>query len=284
MIPDKYPDDIGLPAFRNRRITINVYSHFSSTDAKAAKNYAKKILGDVLEYVPAITDTVDEYVNNIEENLKRKSSTKGELKASITLPLPNIFQDSQSHGWTNESGIIGTIGQSLTSIDVGAIAGKALGGLGSGLTADKIVGAAASSFGVRKPIIDPGYFQNYTGSEPRSFTTEFNFIPSSRAEAESILSIIMKLKQFSSPQRSRSVFLLAPHFFEFKFDNGYINALVKMGRVVLTSIAVDYGADGSMQMTGDGIPKFMTLNLTWQEVDLTTSYDYSHVPSLKESS
>jgi hypothetical protein len=283
MTPDKYPEDIGLPAFRNKRITINVYSHFSSKDAKAAKNYAKKILGDALSYVPEINETVDQYTNNLEANMRQKSSKKGVLKASITLPLPNIFQDSQSHGWSTESGIVGTIGQSVTSIDVGSIASKILGSHGSGLSADKVIGAAASSFGVRKPIIDPGYFQNYTGSDPRSFTTEFNFIPSSKTEAESIISIIMKLKQFSSPQKSLGIFLLAPHFFEFKFDNGYINALVKMGRVVLKDISIDYGADGAMQMTGDGIPKFITMSLIWQEVDLTTSHDYSHVPKLKES-
>ena len=29
----------------------------------------------------------------------------------------------------------------------------------------------------RKPLIDPGYFQNYSGSEPRTFAMTFDFVP-----------------------------------------------------------------------------------------------------------
>jgi len=54
--------------------------------------------------------------------------------------------------------------------------------------------------------------------------------------------------------------------------------LAKIDRVVLSSISIDYGADGAMQQTSDGFPKFMTMALTFQEADMSTANDYNTTP------
>lgn len=282
----KYPSDIEKPEFKNRRIKLNVYEYYTSKDAQAAINTAKDIVQNFNDLLPSANDTVSEMA----KNLKATSGTRirGNLLNSIVLPMPNNFQDNQSHSWSTESGIIGTVGTSLTNASVGSSikrffpnAPNFLGNID--LSIDKVIGATANSFGTRRPIIDPGYFQNYSGSEPRSFSTEFNFIPSSAEEAESILAIIMKLKQYSAPQRGiGGVSLKAPYYFGIEFSNKYIQSMIKVDRLVLKNLIFEYGADGAMQMTGDGIPKFITMSLSWQEVDLTTADEYSHVPKVKE--
>lgn len=288
----KYPDDITNSEFKNRRIKINIFKPSASSSANEAIRKAKEIVSDFTSISPFDDDNTNTFASNLQKHKDIKILQNGKLDTSIVLPMPSNFQDSQSHGWSTESGIIGTIGTNISNTSVGSIISKLSGGkLSSGIipggdiTADKALGSISSSLGSRKPIIDPGYFQNYTGSEPRSFTTDFDFIPGSAAEAQSILSIIMKLKQYSSPSRHLGgVGLLAPHYFSFEFSNRFVSDMIKVDRLVLKDISFDYGADGAMQMTGDGIPKYITVSLSWQEVDLTTANDYSHIPNIKESS
>jgi hypothetical protein len=91
--------------------------------------------------------------------------------------------------------------------------------------------------------------------------------------------IVMKLKQYSSPSKMvGGVSLMAPYFFNIEISNPYISAMAKFDRVVLKNITIDYGADGAMQQFGDGIPKHMSMNLSWQEGDMTTMEDYYTVP------
>lgn len=54
--------------------------------------------------------------------------------------------------------------------------------------------------------------------------------------------------------------------------------MIKLDRAVITSIGVNYGADGAMQQSGDGVPKYITLSLTLQEVDMTLESHYSTKP------
>jgi len=299
-MPYKYPDNIENPEFKNRRIKINIYEQRVSKDAKEAYTAATELVQKIDDLVPFENSTLEELTNNLKANAN--SRLNGNLIDSIVLPMPNNFQDQQSHSWSTESGILGTMGKSFTSMNTGGVVGSVLSGSANAiknlipgakklsnfgtptfdLSVDKVVGAASSTFGLRKPIIDPGYFQNYTGSEPRQFSTEFNLIPSSAKEAESILSIIMKLKQYSSPYRKAGVSLLAPYYFGLEFSNKLIGALIKVDRLVIKDMTLEYGADGAMQMTGDGVPKYITLNLAWQEVNLTTANEYSHIPAIKE--
>jgi len=187
--------------------------------------------------------------------------------ASIALPLPNQFSDSQQHSWSQEQGVVGNFGSKLTGTSV------------LGVSMDKILGETSRLTGTRKPLFDPSYYQNYTGSAPRTFTAKWEFVPQSGDDTNRIVQIIMKLKQYTSPTRMvKGVAILAPYYFEILFSNKYITAMIGIGRVVCENIEVDYG-DGQMQTYSDGMPKKISLTLTLKEVDMAVSQDYGVIPS-----
>lgn len=287
-----YPSDIRDSKYDSRRVTITIMKPHQVSSAGAAYEAAidsfKKGTDFIVKEAESILD--------IKANQDASSKTMdGESMGTIVLPLPNIFSDQQNHAWSTETGILGTIGANIMSTSPSDVVGKALGKVGGklaavgqgvldsakGISADKMIGAASSAAGLRKPLIDPGYFQNYTGSEPRSFNMNFDLIPNNPKEANDIIMIIMKLKQYSSPSKMvGGVSLMAPYYFSIEISNPFVSAMAKFDRVVLKNISVDYGSDGAMQQFGDGIPKQMSLNLTWQAVDMTTMEDYYTVPRI----
>ena len=283
-----YPHDIKDNKYAFRKVTIKVKEQSSDQSSKDAYEKSMKDLEEQQTKVLTAASSVADVQQNLKANSK---SSAYDTSAIIVLPLPNTFTDSQSHGWSNETGIIGTIGKNLMSMAspsgiakkvAGATSGAAstvAGGAAdvmSGITLDKVLGASASALGQRKPLIDPGYFQNYSGSDPREFTMTWDLVPSSGAEANDIVMIIMKLKEYSAPSKMvNGVSLWAPHFFSIEFGNPFISAMAKIDRVVIKNISVDYGADGFMQQHFDGMPKHMTLSLTFAECDMSTADDYN---------
>lgn len=196
---------------------------------------------------------------------KTKRITNADPIYACALPLPNELLDSQSHRWEMENGIIGQLAG-------GMIDKMSVGGIG----ASKVLAEASMSFGFRKPLVDPGMFQNYGGSAPRNFNFSFDLIPNNSAEAQSIMNIILNLKKFSLPRSIVSgVSLLAPFIFEIEIGNENMRKLINMNDVVMTEIGVNYGADGNMQMFSKGMPKFIQLNLAFAERSVVTSDFYA---------
>lgn len=284
----RYPSDIGEGRYENRSVTITVRRPTLGEGASAAYEKFKANAKEVFDEAKNIGTDVFTIKSNLEANSR---TNEGEVVGTITLPLPNTFADSQNHGWSRETGIVGTALTALTTASTGGVvsslAGKFLdektaktaGQLTGDLSIDRVLGSASNLAGTRKPLIDPGYFQNYTGSEPRTFNMTFDLIPNNADEANQILMIIFKLKEWSSPTKVKGgVALLSPDWFDIKLSNPYLSALAKIDRVVLTSMNVDYGADGAMQQTADGMPKYISLSLTFQEADMTTSNDYNTRP------
>lgn len=289
-----YPHDIKDNKYAFRKVTIKVKKQVSEQSAKEAYEKSLEQFKQDAEKVRSDASTVAGVQSNLKANSK---ASEFNTDAVIVLPLPNTFSDQQSHGWSTETGIIGTIGRAMTNASATGLAGKALGAAGAAaggrvgaaasgagaivgaapdISIDKVLGASSSALGLRKPLIDPGYFQNYTGSEPREFTMVWDLVPSSGAEANDIVMIIMKLKEYSSPQKMvNGVSLYAPYFFSIEFGNPFISAMAKIDRVVIKNISVDYGADGFMQQHFDGMPKHMSLSLTFAEVDMSTADDYN---------
>ena len=285
-----YPAHINDVEFQHRKFSIYVKKTSWGQDAKSEYNKALKLLSEIEDTVVAPDATTKEMTANQKKN---KQANKGKLITSITLPLPNSFTDSQSHGWTTETGILGTIGASYANTSPASLADKFVGkgklsrmaksvlGKSSGITIDKAIGAAASHTGFRKPLIDPGYFQNYTGSQPRDFSADWDLIPNSAEEADEIMMIVMKLKQYSSPSTAvgSGVSLLAPFFFDIEVSNPYMTSMINLDRVVIKNISIDYSADGNMQQTADGVPKHMKLSIQFTEMDMVTAEKYSTVPA-----
>ena len=134
-----------------------------------------------------------------------------------------------------------------------------------------------NKLGVRKAVVDPGYFQNYNGSTPRSFTLAYTLVPQSQKEAQTIKDIILWFKQYSSPTFiSNSPLMGAPFVFNISFaGNQYITDMFKMDKCVLTGISVDYASDGSFMLYKDGFPKQIGLALNFAEVELKYAQDYA---------
>lgn len=271
LIMHKYPDFITDKIHEKRCMKIIVKENATWDGNK--DEFKKKLEQKALE-VKEITDNnaniwksgkkvSDIDTTNIDKNTKR--ITNADPIYAVALPLPNELMDSQSHNWNQETGIVGQLaGAAVDNFKV----------LGIGV--NKVLGEAASTFGFRKPMVDPGMFQNYSGSSPRGFNFSFDFIPNNHKEAKNIMNIILNLKKFSLPRSIiGGVSLLAPFSFEIEIGNEWMRKLINMNDVVMTEIGVNYGADGNMQMFSNGMPKFIQLHLAFSERSLVTSEFYA---------
>jgi len=271
-----YPDDLHTAAWQHRKFTIHVREPNIDLTKTSAYKYAKNAADAVSSAVSTAgtvtgtTSLVNAGKSALVQTTKfleqHATNNLASTRDVIVLPLPNSLNDSQDHGWNQSTSVIGGITQGITD--------KSL----ADVSVSKALGNLSQVTGRRKPLFDPGYFQNYEGSEPRSLSCDWDFVPKNVHEAEMILTIIMKLKEYSSPKRTiDGVSLLAPYFFKVKFGDASVNALINMNSVVISNISVDYGADGNMQQMGDGMPKHMKLSLTFKETKLTTADDYAEL-------
>ena len=167
-------------------------------------------------------------IDTVDIDKKTKRITNASPIYACALPLPNELKDMQSHRWEMEAGIVGQLaGGMVDKMNV------------KGVGASKLLAEASMSFGFRKPMVDPGMFQNYGGSAPRSFTFSFDLIPNNHEEARSIMNIILNLKKFSLPRSIvGGVSLLAPFLFEIEIGNENMRKLINMNDVVMTEIGV----------------------------------------------
>lgn len=251
-------------AFKNRKVYINVLQ------MNTYKQGVTEALDKAINYANSLKDTATRALagdaKGMVEAAKRNGNKNNKELSTlmcIALPLPNTLTDNQGHKWSAETGIIGTIGGSAESFSI------------LGVQVQQALGSLANQSGTRKPLFDPGYFQNYTGSEPRTFNMSWDLVPSSEKEAEDIIEIILKLKAYSAPATGiNGVTIQAPNFFDISLENDYIDQMIHMKGVVLTNINVDYGADGFMQQTPDGMPKYIKLDLTFAERRMMTQNDY----------
>ena len=298
-----FPSFLSNPEYENKKVTFKVIKpSFGSTD-----DWAK--LQSAISFVFQFSDTASNAVSSTAGQIS--GDTFGipagfNLESSVTLPYPISLSDNQNHNWENAEGLLaqtthaamGAIGKGISdwSSDVnkdsnkdeskklsfkdkakGKLA-KALSFLSSGaVSPDKMYGAIANKLGVRKAVIDPGYFQNYTGSTPRTFTMAYTLIPQSQKEAQTIKDIILWFKQYSSPTFVENTPLMgAPFIFNISFaGNQYISDMFKMDKCVLTGISVDYASDGSFMLFKDGFPKQIGLALNFAEVELKYAQEYA---------
>lgn len=180
----------------------------------------------------------------------------------VALPLPNELTDSQDHQWDQNTGLSGTVLQGIDD--------KYLSGILS-----KRTGELSTKTGLRKAMVNPGYFQDYKGSTPRNFSLSWDLIPANAEEADSIITIIYNLKKYTLPTSiGMGTGLLSPYFFEVVINNPRIDALINMTNVVCTNITVNYSAEGALQFLPDGIPKYIKLNMSFAERTLVTSEFY----------
>lgn len=295
-----FPSFLSTPAYENKKVTFKALTPdaFDISDANVAANALK----ETIDYVGSKGkggQIAADVINNIKNN--GFGIPDGfNLDSSVTLPYPISLSDNQNHNWVNTEGTIAQITNNILSPSKGGNGGNGGNGgkggkggkqskiakakgfasallknvLGDG---KKMYAAALNDLGVRKAIIDPGYFQNYNGSTPRSFTMAYTLVPQSQKEAQTIKDIILWFKQYSSPTFVPNTPIMgAPFIFNISFaGNQYITDMFKMDKCVLTGISVDYASDGSFMLYKDGFPKQIGLALNFAEVELKYAQDYA---------
>ena len=236
----------------------------------------------------SIKNSIRDSIRNLAENATNKTNeylgNNMSFQGSIVLPLPNNIVDTQGHSWGAKNDLISEITKGAVE-KVSSLAKSFVSDTVLGKFKGMSVGSLANTLGTRQPIIDPGFYQQYDGSSPRSFTFMFDLIPDSVDEAQTIQKIILALKEWSSPSLAVSgTTMLSPMFFMIEFGNPYITRMFNMNCCVLTNIQIDYCADGAMQQFADGFPKQMTLTLTFNEARLSYAQNYSNSYSSQQSS
>ena len=291
-----FPSFLSTPAYENKKVTFKALkpNEFDLSDSSVLGKSIKNTIDFVLP------GGGEKALNSARE---MQGDTIGipdgfNLDSSVTLPYPISLSDNQNHNWENTEGVVAQLsnnilnasGESLSNWGGGDGKGdkgdkggkKSKGGkiafvkkvLGDG---KKFYSAVANAAGVRKAVIDPGYFQNYNGSTPRSFTMAYTLVPQSQKEAQTIKDIILWFKQYSSPTFVPKTPLMgAPFIFNISFaGNQYISDMFKMDKCVLTGISVDYASDGAFMLYKDGFPKQIGLALNFAEVELKYAQDYA---------
>lgn len=154
--------------------------------------------------------------------LLNTTDTVSNLKAIITLPMPETFGDDLAHTWekkdTLESLDAGAASATDAMIGVAALSSifKSIQGFAAPLIGTLSLSKVVTGFlnagkspsvglmsmfsGARKTLVNPDYWQNYTGSEPRTFDFKYIFQPRSREEATEVLNILRVFKMLSSPR------------------------------------------------------------------------------------
>lgn len=229
-----------------------------------------------------------------------------EVKGMAVLPLTSAISDDQAHTWT-ESSYLSAITGASNGIEAwskagmdkkegdfvpGAkgVAGRFFGGFSKAINflgeSSQQLGALSDAFGVRKPMLNPGQFQNYSGSGLRSFSFDFTFIPESESERDQVINIIKFFKRCSSPSVpkwscateadsiSSRIVMLAPMTWEVFVCNKTVNDLLSFHKCVCTKVSVKYGDSEKVAMFKDGMIKQITLGLSFSECELQTSRSY----------
>lgn len=276
-----FPSFLSTPAYENKKVTFKALKPNEWDTSES--NVLFKGVKDTIDFVmPGLGKKTLDTFNDM------KDSAIGipdgfNLDSSVTLPYPTSLSDNQNHNWENTEGIM----SQLTNNILNASGESLSNGGGKGVKmaifkkvlgdGKKMYSAIANKLGVRKAVIDPGYFQNYNGSTPRSFTMAYTLVPQSQKEAQTIKDIILWFKQYSSPTFvPNSPLMGAPFIFNISFaGNQYISDMFKMDKCVLTGISVDYASDGAFMLYKDGFPKQIGLALNFAEVELKYAQDYA---------
>lgn len=215
---------------------------------------------------------------------------------AILLYMPDTLQWGFNHEWAGESltQATGVKAGALGAAVVGAF--KALTGTTtqeSEAGLESFRSAAASglaqkfgkSFGmdiseglVQAAIgkaINPNEELLYKGPGFREFQFEFIFAPRNQTDAASALKILQAFKFHAAPELpggDGGRYFIPPSDFDIEFHNQ--NELMwqigKIGRCVLQSITVDYGASGQFAAFADGYPSHIRVQLQFKEIDIVT--------------
>jgi len=282
-----FPEILTEDSYEYRKILIHVkrnnlkidnFDDISKTISHKYDKIKESLLKTTKSYDDGFSKTSLENAHANQKDIQNKFDDDVSTIFTIALPLPNELSDRQSHQWGEATGIAKELSAGATKVvdtifsdknKVGKLAGK----VPKVDVISGLVSKAADSVSMRKPLVDPSYYQNYTGSTMRDFTFSFDLIPNNPNDSQNILNIILALKKFSSPSTVvSSAVILSPHFFDIEFSNPYLDTMTNLYGLVIKNIEVQYGASGQMAYIGsDGMLKHTRLTLTFGERRMMTS-------------
>lgn len=263
-----YPTDILNNVNRMMKIIV-VEQDTLSGAADELKKKVETIWNQSKELYSGQTNTSGPSDAATQKQLRSRTKKLASVKTvyGIALPLPNQIQDSQTHDWSESEGFVAQNLNKLVDKDLG------VGGIKTSV--NKALGELSSATGYRKPMVDPGYYQDYGGTKPRNFTFTWDLIPNSQAEADQIMSILYNLKKFTLPTATiNGVSLQAPYLFDILIGNERLSNIINLNNVVCKSMEVNYAAEGALQFYADGIPKFIQLTMSFAERSTVTADFY----------
>lgn len=236
-------------------------------DLESGKVHFEKAQSDaqttMREFSRADTAKAVEDVTESYNDMRLKKAHEGTTICGIALPYPDNFQESSSQNWSSSKGVIGTVQGSFMDKTLPIV----------GMNVSKFVGQVQKSQGVRKPVVNPGYFQDYEGPDVRQFSFQWTLIPNSIEEAREISLIIYNLKKFMSPtSQGFDTILLEPFSFNITMMNQGINQVQGLDLLVCKNLSVDWASKS--ELYPDGSPKQVTLKMEFQERSALMQNDY----------
>ena len=139
----------------------------------------------------------------------------------------------------------------------------------AGITRDGVLGAQELASGKVK---NPYKEQLFKGSEFRTFTYTFNFLPDSLAEAKMILDIIKQLRATMLPALDPSGFYLiypAEYTLTYMYRSEVNTKVHGIGTCVLTNLTTKYGGQDFVTFRGlesSGTPAEFGISMTFREI------------------
>jgi hypothetical protein len=115
----------------------------------------------------------------------------------------------------------------------------------------------------------------YTGPEFRSFRFAWKLIPENQEEADTIRSLIREFKLGMTPEFDKTFgnnLFDYPDTYQIQF--GKPDYLFKMAQCALKDVAVNYHGEGKPKYFKGKIPFSITLELTFQELEILTRKDF----------
>jgi hypothetical protein len=177
----------------------------------------------------------------------------------VMLPIPNgSIAESLNHSWSAEKTIKDELVQGAANMVPNAELIK------KGLS-------KAGGMG-----FNPNVQQEYRSTAPRTWSGSFVFIPESLEESSEVQEIIRSFKMWSSPDIKDAIgaTIEFPYVFTIKFSNPVINKSMKLHQMVLNNVDVEYFSNGVPVTYSDGMPKQITMKLSFTEMKVKTKSDW----------
>ena len=289
-----FPVTMANEEFALRKVTLKIFesqtllSVFDNSGEKI-EQFTKEIQekNDKISKQDGAVNKISEAINQYGNLVREMKRLNAKFEFSIVLPIPNELSDVYSHDYGVENGIIGALAGDKMDLDTDKDDSKGIKGklkkAGASITgATKAMlgdfnAKLAGSLGKQRNLLNPDFFQNYRGSAPRTFTFTFNLIPNSKKEAEDMVNIILTLKKYSSPKVTASFLMTQPRFFCIEFGNPQLNKMINALPCVLQEVNTNYSAGGYVDTTLDGMPKYVSLQLTFAEYRAIDFDDWDNV-------